>query len=574
MAEINNNEIFPTWNLSEVEGIKTKSNYLRGTLKKSLDDMATGALAEDDTQLIKFHGSYQQTDRDMEAERKRKKLEPLYSFMIRTRIPGGVASAGQWAILDELATTHANNTLKLTTRQAFQLHGVIKRKLKETMQQINESLLDSIAACGDVNRNVMCTTNEALSPLVPAAYQLAKDISAHLLPKTSAYHEIWLDKKLLVSGKEDEEPIYGKTYLPRKFKIAIAIPPYNDTDIFSNDLGLIAIGDKDKLEGFNVAIGGGLGMSFSEPGTYPRLGDVIGYVPYDKAIAVIEEVVKLQRDYGNRENRRKARLKYTMDSIGPEKFKALLEKRLGYTLDKTRKFKFKSNGDFFGWKKAKSGKWFLGLYIEHGRVKDEPEYRLKTGLRKIADLNKCDFRLTGNQGLVLGAIKEEDKKEIAALLKEYNIWPKENISGARQHAIACVALNTCAMAFAEAERYLPSLMEKIELILAQCNLTHDDLLIRMTGCPNGCGRPFLGEIGLVGRSLGKYNMYLGAGFAGDRLNTLYKQTLGEQEILEELKVLLPRYAQERNDGERFGDFVVRAGIVKPEKEINFIVPFQ
>jgi sulfite reductase (NADPH) hemoprotein beta-component len=570
MANVKNNEIFPSWNPSDVERIKEQSNYLRGTLEKSLQDTVTGSIASDDTQLIKFHGSYQQTDRDLDAERKKQKLEPLYSFMIRIRVPGGVASAKQWIAFDELSKTKANDTLKLTTRQAFQLHGVIKKDLKDTMRGISETLLDSIAACGDVNRNVMCTTNEALSPLVPAAYQMSKDISNHLLPKTTAYHEIWLNNKLLVDGKLDEEPIYGKTYLPRKFKIAIAIPPYNDTDIYSNDLGLIAIDHNDKLAGFNLVIGGGMGMTFTEKGTYPRLGDLVGYVPYDKTIEIIEEVVKLQRDYGNRENRKKARLKYTIDRIGASEFKKLLEKRLGYSLEKPKPYLFELNGDVFGWKKSKSGKWFLGLFIEHGRVKDDGEYRLKKGLRAIADLQKCDFRLTGNQGLVLGAIQEDDKAEIAALLKEYKIWPKDRLSGARKNAIACVALNTCTMAFAEAERYLPSLLDKIEVILEANGLFKDDILIRMTGCPNGCGRPYLGEIGLVGRSLGRYNLYLGAGFKGDRLNTLYKETLSEKEILDELNILLAQYARERQQGERFGDFVGRVGIIDHQGHIKEI----
>ncbi len=570
MADVKNNEIFPSWNPSDVERIKEQSNYLRGTLEKSLQDTVTGSIASDDTQLIKFHGSYQQTDRDLDAERKKQKLEPLYSFMIRVRVPGGVASAKQWIAFDELSKTKANDTLKLTTRQAFQLHGVIKKDLKDTMRGISETLLDSIAACGDVNRNVMCTTNEALSPLVPAAYQMSKDISNHLLPKTTAYPEIWLNNKLLVDGKLDEEPIYGKTYLPRKFKIAIAIPPYNDTDIYSNDLGLIAIDHNDKLAGFNLVIGGGMGMTFTEKGTYPRLGDLVGYVPYDKTIEIIEEVVKLQRDYGNRENRKKARLKYTIDRIGASEFKKLLEKRLGYSLEKPKPYLFESNGDVFGWKKSKSGKWFLGLFIEHGRVKDDGEYRLKKGLRAIADLQKCDFRLTGNQGLVLGAIQEDDKAEISALLKEYKIWPKDRLSGARKNAIACVALNTCTMAFAEAERYLPSLLDKIEVILEANGLFKDDILIRMTGCPNGCGRPYLGEIGLVGRSLGRYNLYLGAGFKGDRLNTLYKETLSEKEILDELNILLAQYARERQQGERFGDFVGRVGIIDHQGHIKEI----
>lgn len=570
MADVKNNEIFPSWNPSDVERIKEQSNYLRGTLKKSLQDAATGSIASDDTQLIKFHGSYQQTNRDLDAIRKKQKLEPLYSFMIRVRIPGGVASAKQWIAFDELSKTKANNTLKLTTRQTFQFHGVIKKNLKDTMRGISETLLDTIAACGDVNRNVMCTTNEALSPLVPAAYQMSKEISNHLLPKTTAYHEIWLNNKILVDGKLDEEPIYGKTYLPRKFKIAIAIPPYNDTDIYSNDVGLIAINNNDKLEGFNLVIGGGMGMTFTEKGTYPRLGDLVGYIPYDKTIEVIEEVVKIQRDYGNRENRKKARLKYTIDRMGPAEFKKLLENRLSYTLEKPRPYRFESNGDVFGWKKSKSGKWFLGLFIEHGRVKDQGEYRLKQGLRAIADLQKCDFRLTGNQGLVLGAIQDKDKAEISALLKEYQIWPQNRLSGARKNAIACVALNTCTMAFAEAERYLPSLLDKIEVILEDNGLFKDDILIRMTGCPNGCGRPYLGEIGLVGRSMGKYNMYLGAGFNGDRLNTLYKETLSEKEILDELNILLPRYARERQQGERFGDFVGRVGIIDHQEYIKEI----
>ncbi len=568
MAEVINNEILPSWNPSDVERIKDKSNFLRGSLEKGLNDLATGAISPDDTQLIKFHGSYQQTDRDLDVERKHQKLEPLYSFMIRVRIPGGLATADQWAAFDELSDTHGNGTMKLTTRQAFQFHGVIKSRLKETMKLINEQLLDSIAACGDVNRNVMCTTNEAISPWVPEAYKMAKNISDHLLPKTTAYHEIWLDQKLLVSGQQDEEPIYGKTYLPRKFKIAIAIPPYNDTDIFSNDVGLIAVGDGEKLTGFNIAIGGGMGMTFSEPGTHPRLADLIGYVPYEKTIQVVEEVVKLQRDYGNRENRRQARLKYTIERIGPAEFKKMVEEKIGFELEKAKPYTFKTNGDLFGWQKAKSGKWFLSLYIEHGRIQDTNDYKLKTGLRKIADLKKCDFRLTGNQGLVLGAIEDKDKKEIEKLLKEFQIWPTKPISAARKNALACVALNTCTLAFAEAERYLPSLMDKIEVLLEENNLTHDDILIRMTGCPNGCGRPFLGEIGFVGRSLGKYNMYLGAGFTGDRLNTLYKETLSETQILDELKELFFRYANEREKGERFGDFVGRVGIIQHQNPVK------
>lgn len=550
-----------------MEHIKSKSNFLRGSIVASLADETTGAIAADDTQLIKFHGSYQQTDRDLDAERKKQKLEPLYSFMIRARVPAGLATADQWLVFDRLADKYANGTLKLTTRQAFQWHGVLKRDLKSTLRGINATLMDTIAACGDVNRNVMATSNEGLSPLVSEVAAFAQTISDHLLPKTTAYHEIWLDKKLLTEGKVDEEPILGKLYLPRKFKIALAVPPYNDTDVFANDLGLIAIEEDGKLVGFNVAIGGGMGMTFGNEETYPRLADVIGYVAKEQALQVIEEVVKVQRDYGNRENRKLARLKYTLDRLTTPVFKELVETRSGIQLEAARPYKFEQNGDVFGWRKSVRNKWFLGLFVEHGRVRDAGNYKLKSALRDLARIKVCDFRLTGNQGLVLGQIEEGDKLLVEKILHKYGVDQEVQLSGIRKNAIACVALNTCSLAFAEAERYLPTLNTKIEAILAELDLTHDDILIRMTGCPNGCGRPFLGEIGLVGRSLGRYNLYLGAGFAGERLNTLYKEMLDEPAILEELSTLLSLYAEEREAGERFGDFVVRAGIVAPSQAV-------
>jgi sulfite reductase (NADPH) hemoprotein beta-component len=558
------------WTPSPVEHIKIKSNFLRGTIVEGLADDTTGAISSDDTQLIKFHGSYQQTDRDLDAERKKQKLEPLYSFMIRARVPAGIATADQWLVFDRLADQYANGTLKLTTRQAFQWHGILKRNLKKTLQGINTTLLDTIAACGDVNRNVMATSNEGLSPLVAEVAKFAQTISDHLLPKTTAYHEIWLDKKLISEGASDEEPILGKTYLPRKFKVALATPPYNDTDIFTNDIGLIAIGENDQLTGFNVAVGGGMGMTFGNAETYPRLADVIGYVSKEEALQLIEETVKIQRDYGNRENRKLSRFKYTLDRLGTEVFKEMLEQRSGIRLQPVKPYEFIQNGDVFGWKQNSRGKWFLGLYVEHGRVKDAGNYKLKSALRDLARIKVCDFRLTGNQGLVLGHIDEGDKVQVEKILSKYHVDLVEDLSGLRKHAIACVALNTCTLAFAEAERYLPQLNTKIEAILQELDLMHEDILIRMTGCPNGCGRPFLGEIGLVGRTLGKYNLYLGAGFVGERLNTLYREMLDENEILEELSTLLALYAEERNEGEHFGDFVVRAGIVAPSQSIATI----
>jgi len=555
------------WKPSPVELIKTNSRFLRGTILESLDDETTGSIASDDTQLIKFHGSYQQTDRDLDAERKKQKLEPLYSFMIRARVPAGIATPDQWLVFDRLADKYANGTLKLTTRQAFQWHGVFKRNLKKTLQGIHSTLLDTIAACGDVNRNVMATSNEGLSPLAPEVAAFAKTISDHLLPKTSAYHEIWLDKQLLTEEQHDEEPIYGKTYLPRKFKIALAVPPYNDTDVFANDVGLIAIGDGNTLIGYNVAIGGGMGMTFGMENTYPRLADIIGFVRKEDALKLVEEIVKVQRDYGNRENRKLSRLKYTLDRLGTPVFKSLVEQRSGITLLPQKPYEFIQNGDVFGWVQASGKKWFLGLFVEHGRVKDVGSYKLKTALQELARIKVCDFRLTGNQGLVLGRIDEPDKAVVEKILEKYNVSYK-NISGIRRNAIACVALNTCTLAFAEAERYLPDLNTKIEAILKEYDLTDEDILIRMTGCPNGCGRPFLGEIGLVGRSPGKYNLYLGAGFTGNRLNTLYREMLNEQEILQELSGIIAAYAEERKAGERFGDFTVRKGLVQAGQLVN------
>lgn len=566
------NKIIPQveWKPSEIEKLKIESNYLRGTIVKSLADRATGSVAPKDAQLIKFHGSYQQTDRDLDAERKTSKLEPLYSFMIRVRVPGGVSTSAQYLAFDAIADKYGSGTLKLTTRQAYQFHGLMKHNMKNTMRAMNATLLDSIAACGDVNRNVMCTSNEGLSPIVPEVCKFANEISEHLLPKTKAYHEIWLDDKLVAGGEPDFEPIYGVTYLPRKFKIAIAIPPYNDVDVFANDLALIAIEKDGVLQGFNIAVGGGMGTSFAEAGTYPRLADVIGYVSKDKTIQVVEEIVKIQRDNGNRENRRFSRLKYTLDRIGTPQFIAELEARLGYALEATKPYKFDSNCDVFGWRKAASGKWTLGLFIEHGRVKDEANYKLKTALREIAQLHICDFRLTGNQGLVLGDVNEKDKVKIDAIIAKYHIGSHKVISALRRNAIACVALNTCTLAFAEAERYLPDLITKIDKLMDANKLGNDEILIRMTGCPNGCGRPFLGEIGLVGRSLGIYNLYLGANFTGERLNTLYKEQLNEEQILAELKPLIAQYAFERNANERFGDFVVRMEIVKPSNSVKIV----
>lgn len=551
--------------LSEVEKIKYDSNFLRGTLVESLANPITGAINPDDTQVSKFHGIYQQHDRDLERERKKQKLEPAYSYLIRVRLPAGVASSSQWIQMDKLSDKYANGTLKLTTRQAFQFHGVYKKVLKKTIQGMFEAELDSIAACGDVNRNVMCNPNPQESVIHEEVLAYADKISLHLLPKTTAYHEIWLDKKLIKAGEQDTEPMYGKTYLPRKFKIGIAVPPYNDIDVFSQDLGFIAIEKDGKLDGFNVVVGGGFGTTFGVPETYPRLGNVIGFCTPEQVVDVAEKVILVQRDNGNRVNRKNARLKYTIDRMGVDVFAAELNKYLGYDLQAERPYEFIRNGDRYGWLKGPNGKWHLTLFVEGGRVMNDKSTQLKTALREIAEKYAGEFRLTGNQNLIISNVKTADKKKIDAVLKKYNCSP-EKISGLRQNTIACVSLNTCSLAFAEAERYLPTLVTKIEDILNDYGLFKDEIVIRMTGCPNGCGRPYLGEIAFIGKSMGKYNMYLGANFIGSRLNSLYKETLSEGQILEELRPLLKAYAENRNEGERFGDFVVRTGVVKEIKE--------
>ncbi|SHF00832.1 sulfite reductase (NADPH) beta subunit [Arenibacter palladensis] len=548
--------------LSEDEHIKDKSDFLRGSIKDSLKNPLTGALFPDDVKLIKYHGSYQQYDRDLESERRQKKLEPLYQFMVRVRAAGGVTSPKQWLALDELSEQYGNGTLKLTTRQSFQFHGILKRNLKPTIQKVNEVLLSTLATCGDVNRNVMCNPNPYQSHIHEEVYQFAKEISDYFLPKTTAYHEIWLDQEK-VAGTPDFEPLYHQHYLPRKFKIALAIPPNNAIDVFANDLGLIAIEENNNIAGYNICVGGGLGSTFGNDATYPRLADVIGFAPKEKVIDVAETVIAIQRDYGNRSDRKLSRLKHTIDDRGLEWFVAELQNRLGWNLAKPKSYRFKSNGDEYGWLKGSNNKWFYTLFVEHGRVRDENDYQLKTALREIAKIHTGDFRLTGNQNLIIGNIEEGKKQGIDAILELYGVGNHPKLTGLRKSSMACVALNTCGLAFAEAERYLPSLIDKLEVIMKNNGLEKDEINIRMTGCPNNCARSSLGEIGFVGRAIGRYNMYLGASHNGDRLNTLYKEMLSEENILEELEPIIKAYAQDRLGEEHFGDFVIRKNIVEP-----------
>ncbi len=547
--------------LSDVERIKSASRHLRGTLLESLDNAITGSIAEDDTQLSKFHGIYQQDDRDSRSERKRQKLEPAYRFMIRARLPGGVCTPQQWLAVDQLADEYANNSLRLTTRQAFQFHGVVKRNLKTTLQRINQTLLDTIAACGDVNRNVMCSPNPYLSDVHAEVHSWAAKISAHLTPQTRAYHEIWLDGERLTDDPEVVEPVYGDTYLPRKFKTAVVIPPQNDVDIFTQDLGFIAIIENDQLVGFNVTVGGGMGTTHGDTATYPRLADTLGFCTPNQVLDVATQVVTTQRDFGDRTNRKHARLKYTIDSRGIDWFKHEVELRLGRKFEEAREVSLRGIGDRLGWEKGADGFYHFTLFIDSGRVKDDDVNgrRLKSGLREIAVIHTGEFRISPNQNLVIANISLANKAAIESLLTKYTLHAP--VSVLQSHAMACVALPTCGLAMAEAERYLPELVGKVEKLADKHGIEDQPIVLRVTGCPNGCARPFVAEIGLVGKGPGRYNFYLGGGHNGERLNKLYLENVDEQVILDELDVIFEHYACDRQPAEAFGDYCVRARVV-------------
>jgi len=548
-------------NPSPVERIKGASQGLRGTLSESVQDGLTGALREDDQSLIKFHGMYQQDDRDRREERSTKKLEWLYSYMIRLRLPGGFLTPEQWIGLHHIAGGHSTGTVKITTRQTVQLHGILKSHIRPTIQSFNTLHLDSIAACGDVNRNVTCSAHPDESPLHAQVFAYADKISTLALPKTRAYYEIWLDEEKLVERSE-EDPLYKEHYLPRKFKIGIAIPPNNDVDVYTNDIGLVAIIENNQLLGFNIAAGGGLSATHGNEQTYPRLATTLGFVSEDQVLKAVYEIMTIQRDHGNRSDRKLARLKYTLDNIGVPGFIQELEKRCGFSLEPARPVEFTSRRDHYGWRQNSEGKWYFTLFVENGRVLDTPGLAMKTGLLAIAESGKANFRFTGNQNLILADISEADKPAVDILLQQYGLAAHTDAAGVlRKNAIACVAFNTCPLALAEAQRYLPSLIDKIEPLLQKHQLENEEIILRMTGCPNGCGRSPAAEIGLIGTAYGYYNLHIGGDRIGERLNKKYKDSLDESGILAELDQLFGSYSKGRQEGETFGDFVTREKLV-------------
>ena len=564
--------------LADNERLKDQSHYLEGTIKNDLSDGLTGGFNGDNFQLIRFHGMYEQDDRDIRAERVEQKLEPLKNVMLRCRLPGGIIQPKQWLGIDEFATQRTMyGSIRLTNRQTFQFHGVLKDDIKPMHQWLNELGLDSIATAGDVNRNVLCTSNPVESSLHREAYEWAKKISEHLLPKTRAYAEIWLDGEKLhstenfaeatpladaVKSGDATEPVLGKNYLPRKFKTTVVIPPHNDVDLHANDLNFVAIGENGKLAGFNVLVGGGLSMEHGNTKTYPNTAKEFGFIGLDKVLDCAAAVVSVQRDWGNRSDRKNAKTRYTLERVGVQTFIEEVENRMGAKFEPVRPYEFTSRGDRIGWVQGEDKKWHLTLFIENGRLLDYPGRPLKTGMREIAKIHKGDFRLTANQNLIVANIAPRDKAKIEKIAREHGLI-SDAVTPQRENSMACVSLPTCPLAMAEAERFLPQFTDKVDALFAKHGLSQEHIVLRITGCPNGCGRAMIAEIGLVGKAVGRYNLYTGGNREGTRIPRLFKENITEEEILEIIDGWLEQWAKGRLNNEGFGDFAVRTGIVKP-----------
>jgi sulfite reductase (NADPH) hemoprotein beta-component len=538
------------------EVIKEATPTLAGTIASTIADQNTDHFSEDDVQFLKFHGVYQQDDRDL------RKTGKKYIMMIRGRIPGGVLTSKQWCVFDELATQYGNNSLRVTTRQSIQFHGVVKSGLGPLIEKINRALLSTLAACGDVNRNVMAPPTPAYTRARQQVWEDCRRVADALKPRTQAYHSIWIDGvQLNLDTPENQEfvdPLYGKTYLPRKFKTAFVIPPVNDIDVFTNDLGFIAVVENDQLAGYNLAVGGGMGRSHGNAQTFPRLADVLGFLTSDKLVDVAKAVITIHRDFGDRTERKHARLKYVVQERGADWTRAEVEKRAGTKLEPARNCQFTTMGDLYGWRKAVDGTWFLTLFIETGRIKDVDGHRMKTALREAAErFPNIEFRLSANQNVILANIAESDKSALAALLAAHGVKTENQATVLHAAALACPALPTCGLALAESERMLPGLVDRIEALCAEVGLAGEEIIIRSTGCPNGCARPYMAEIGFVGKAPGRYQVWLGGNVSGTRLNRVWKEMVKDADIVNELRPVLARYATERHDGERFGDWCDR-----------------
>lgn len=560
--------------LSDNERLKGESNYLYGEIAADLNDGITGGFNGDDFQLIRFHGMYEQDDRDVRAQRQAAKLEPLKNVMMRCRLPGGIITPQQWLGIDEFATAHTlYGSIRLTTRQTFQFHGVLKQDIKPMHQWLHQLGLDSIATAGDINRNVLCTSNPVESSLHREAYEWACRISEHLLPRTHAYADIWLDGEKVLSSELDAplsagvsgdavEPINGKTYLPRKFKTALVIPPLNDVDLHANDLNFVAIGENGHLVGFNVLVGGGLSIDHGNQRTFPNTAKDFGFIPVEQVLRCAEAVVTTQRDWGNRSDRKNARTRYTLQRVGVDVFKQEVERRQGFAFAPSRPYTLTERGDRIGWVEGEDGRWHLTLFIENGRLLDYPGRPLKTGMRELARIHQGDFRLTANQNVIVAGVLPENKEKIERIAREYRLIDDE-VTEQRKNSMACVALPTCPLAMAESERFLSGFIDQVDELMAKYGLAKEHIILRVTGCPNNCGRALLAEIGLIGKAIGRYNLYVGGNRAGTRIPRLFRENIDVDEIMLILQEWIARWAQERLDAEDFGDFAIRAGIVKP-----------
>ncbi len=544
--------------LSRNEGLKASSPALSGTIAPTLANPALDRFTEDDYEFLKFHGIYQQDDRDQ------RKIAKHYMFMVRGRLPGGVVLPEHYLAFDRLSTQYANNTLRITSRQGFQFHGVVKSGLGSFMKGLNDALATTLAACGDVNRNVMASPTPATTPLIEQIQADARIVSDALLPKTRAYHQIWVEGVPLNLNDEPDftDPLYGKTYLPRKFKTAFAIPPLNDIDIFTNDLGYVAIVEGGKLAGYNLLVGGGLGMSHGNTQTFPRLADVIGFLTRDQLVTAAKAVVTVHRDFGDRTNRKHARLKYVLEEKGVEWFRGQFEERAGFNLQPVRPFQFTRQGDTFGWHQQLDGNYFLGLYVETGRIKDTDKLQLKTALRKVVEQFHAEVRLTPSQNLLLTHVKPADRAAITTLLAQHGVPVENQATVIRRVSMACPALPTCGLALSESERIFPDVLARIEALLGEVGLAGEEIIIRMTGCPNGCARSSMAELGFIGKAPGKYQVCVGGNESCTRLNRLYFESVKNEDIVATLRPVFLRFKNERVQGERFGDFSAR--ILWPE----------
>lgn len=548
--------------LSKTEHIKIESRYLRGTLAEQLRQPEP-AFSEDNASILKFHGSYQEDDRDARRGQERK-----YIFMVRTKIPGGRLTADQLLAELDLCDTVGNTTLRITSRQGLQLHGVLKRDLWRTIHRINQVQLTTLGACGDVNRNVMCCPAPFKTAVHAEIEAMATRLATHFAPRTPAYAEIWLTDVLTgerhaLTNEEPEaeiEPIYGRQYLPRKFKMAIALPEDNCVDVYTDDLGLVAVTEGDQVVGYNVLVGGGQGMTPSNKKTFPALGQLLAFAPKDEVLEVVEAVVAVYRDYGNRQDRKRARLKYVLHDWGMTAFRAKVSEYLGRSLSEPRPVEPRNFDDHIGWFEQGDGRWFYGLNVENGRIKDTATMKLKSAIREICHQIRPGIRLTPHQSILFTDLREDQRTPLMQILRAHGVPLSEEISQVRRWSMACVAWPTCNLSITEAERALPGIIDRLEQELARLGLANERLTVRMTGCPNGCARPYNCDIGLVGRAKDRYGIYVGGRVLGDRLNFLYKDLVPLDEIVPTLVPLLVYFQRSRRDGESFGEFCHRRGL--------------